>query len=142
MWIYLKSGKKIIFLQISIVPSFKEASNSTSTVVRNLTVFSSTTDKIKRVSNHFLERWRHGYVVNLCKTQRTSKLNINSLKINANYEKVSRYFWRIAIVTPVLSSRVSEIRGVIARIAKTNTKLFAVENTYYDTNQAGKAMEQ
>ena len=55
---------------------------------------------------------------------------------------MSRYFWRIAIVTPVLSSRVSEIRGVIARIAKTNTKLFAVENTYYDTNQAGKAMEQ
>ena len=84
--------KKIIFLQISIVPSFKEASNSTSTVVRNLTVFSSTTDKVKRVSNRFLERWRHGYVVNLRKTQRTSKLNINSLKINANYEKVSRYF--------------------------------------------------
>ena len=85
-------------------------------------------------------------------TQRTSKLNIDSLKININdivldfYEKVSRHFWRIAIVTRVLPSRDSEIRGAIVRIAKTNTilkrpvnKLFAVENTYHDTNQTDKA---
>ena len=36
------------------------------------------------MSNHFLDRWRHEYVVNLRETQRTSKLNINSLKINVN----------------------------------------------------------
>ena len=47
-------------------------SNTTSTVVRNLTVLSSTTDKINRISNHFWHRWRHEYVVNLCETQRTS----------------------------------------------------------------------
>ena len=41
-------------------------SNTTSTVVRNLTVLSSTTDKINRISNHFWHRWRHEYVVNLC----------------------------------------------------------------------------
>ena len=52
------------------------SSNATSTVVRNLTVLSSTTDKINRISNHFLDRWRHEYVVNLRETQRTSKLNI------------------------------------------------------------------
>ena len=87
------------------------------------------------------------YVVNLRETQRTSKLNINSLKVNVNdavlvfYEKVSKLFWRIAIVTRVLPSRVSEIRGGIVRITKTNTilitpinKLFAVENIYHDTN--------
>ena len=34
-------------------------SNTTSTVVRNLTVLSSTTDKINRISNHFWDRWRH-----------------------------------------------------------------------------------
>ena len=34
-------------------------SNTTSTVVRNLTVLSSTTDKINRISNHFLDRWIH-----------------------------------------------------------------------------------
>ena len=98
---------------------------------------------------------RYGYVVNLRETERTSKLNINSLKINVNdivlvfYEKVPRHFWRIAIVTRVLPSRDSEIRGVIVRIAKTNTilkrpakKLVAVENTYHDTNQADKAAEQ
>ena len=88
--------------------------------------------------------------MNLHETQRTSKLNINSLKINVNdivlvfYEKVPRHFWRIAIVTRVLPSRDSEIRGAIVRIAKTNTilkKLFAVENTY-DTNQTDKAREQ
>ena len=56
-------------------------SNTTSNVVRNLTVLSSTTDKINRISNHFLHSWRHEYVVNLCETQRASKLNINSKKI-------------------------------------------------------------
>ena len=84
--------------------------------------------------------------------QQTSELNIDSLKINVNdillvfYEKVLRHFWRIAVVTRVLPSRDSEIRGPIVRIAKTNTifkrpvnKLFAVENTYHDTKQADKA---
>ena len=55
-------------------------SNTTSTVVRNLTVLSSTTDKINRISNHFWHRWRHEYVVNLRETQQASKLNINSQK--------------------------------------------------------------
>ena len=44
------------------------SSNTTSTVVRNLTVLSSTTDKINRISNHFLDRWRHGHVGNLRET--------------------------------------------------------------------------
>ena len=52
------------------------SSNTTSTVVANLTVLSSTTDKINRISNHFWDRWRHEYVVNLRETQRISKLNI------------------------------------------------------------------
>ena len=75
------------------------------TIVKNLTVLSSTTDKINCMSNHFLDRWRREYVVNLRETQRTSKLNIDSLKINVNdivlviYEKVPRHFWRIAIIT-------------------------------------------
>ena len=131
------------------------SSNTKSIVVRNLTVLSSTTNQINRVSNHFLDRWRHEHIVNLRETQRTSKLNINFLRINVNdivlafYEKVPRRFWRIAIVTPVLPSRDSEIRGAIVRIAKTNTilkrpvkKLFAVENTYHNTNQTDKAREQ
>ena len=37
------------------------SSNIASTVVRNLTVLSSTTDEINRTSNHFLDRWRHEY---------------------------------------------------------------------------------
>ena len=99
-----------------------------------------------------MDRWRHEYVVNLRETQRTSKLNINSLKINVNdivlvfYEKVPRHFWRIAIVTRVLPSRDSEIRGAIVRIAKTNTilkrpvnKLFAIKNICYGTKQTDKA---
>ena len=62
---------------------------------------------------------------------------------------VPRYFWRIAIVTGVLPSRDSEIRGAIVRIAKTNTilkrpvnKLFTVKNIYHDTNQKDQAREQ
>ena len=49
-------------------------------------------------------------------------------------EKVPRNFWRIAIVTRVLSSRNSEIKGAIVRIKKTNAilkryvnKLFPIE---------------
>ena len=56
-------------------------SNTTSTAVRNLTVLSSITDKINRISNHFGHRWRHEYVVNLRETQRASTSNINSKKI-------------------------------------------------------------
>ena len=106
------------------------SSNTTSiTIVKNLTALSSTTDKINSMSN-----------------QRTSKLNINSLKINVNgivlvfYEKIPTHFWRIVIATRVLPSRDSKIRGAVVRIAKTNTilkrsvnKLLAVENTYHDT---------
>ena len=55
--------------------------SNTSTVVRNLTILSSTTDKINRISNHFWLRWRHEYVVNLREKQQTSKLNTNSKKI-------------------------------------------------------------
>ena len=102
-----------------------------------------------------MDRWRHGCVVNLREIQLTSKLNINSLKINVNdivlvfYGKVPRHFWRIAIAVPVLPSRDSEIRGAIVRIAKTNAilklsvkNLFAVEKTYHDINQTDKAKEQ
>ena len=51
-------------------------SNTTSILVRNLTVLSSTTDKINMISNHFWYSSRHEYVLNLCETQRASKLNI------------------------------------------------------------------
>ena len=52
------------------------SSNTTSTVAANLTVLSSNTDEIKRISNHFWDRWRHKCVVSLRETQRISKLNI------------------------------------------------------------------
>ena len=60
-----------------------------------------------------------------------------------------RHFWKIVIVTGVLSSRYSEIKGAIVRIKKTNAilkrpvnKLFPTEYTYHDTNQTDKAREQ
>ena len=65
-------------------------SNTTSTVVMNLTVLSSTAGKINHISNHFWHRWRHEHVVNLCKTQRASKLNINSKKIMLCYFNMKR----------------------------------------------------
>ena len=94
-------------------------------------------------------------VVNLRKTQRTSKLNINSQKVNVNDivlvfdEMVPRHFRRIFMVIGVLPSRNSEIKGAIVTMAKTYTvikrpvnKVFTVKNTYHDTNQADKAREQ
>ena len=131
------------------------SSNTTSTVVMNLNVLSSATDKINRISNHFWDRWRHEYEVNLRETQRTSKLNINSPKVNVNDtglvydEKVHIHFWGITIVTGVLPSRDSEIKGAIVIIANTNTilkclvnKLFTAGNTYKDNNQTDEAREQ
>ena len=60
-----------------------------------------------------------------------------------------RHFWRIVIVTEVLPRRDFEIKEAIVRIAKTNVilkhlvnKLFAIENTYHDTNQTDKARDQ
>ena len=56
-------------------------------------------------------------VVDLRETQRTSKFNINSKKINVSdialvYDEiVPRHFWRTAIKTGVLPSRNSKIRG-------------------------------
>ena len=57
-------------------------------------------------------------------------------------EKVLRQFWRIAIVTGVLSSKHSERKGAMVRIKKTNAihkrpvnKLFLINYTYQDTNQ-------
>ena len=38
-------------------------------------------------------------------------------------EMVPRHFWGMAIVTGVLPSRDSEVRGIIATMAKTNTIL-------------------
>ena len=38
------------------------SSNTTSNVVGNLTVLSSTTNKINRISNHFLDSWRNEFM--------------------------------------------------------------------------------
>ena len=61
-------------------------------------------------------------------------------------QKVLRHFWKIAIVTGVLPSRDSDIKGAIMRIKKTNAvlkrplnKLFPIEYTYHETNQIDKA---
>ena len=60
-----------------------------------------------------------------------------------------RHFWKIVIVTGVLSSRDSEIKEAIVRIKKTNAilkrpvnKLFPTEYTYHDTKETDKVMEQ
>ena len=46
-------------------------------------------------------------------------------------KKVARHFWRIAIVTGVLTSRDFEIKGEIVRIAKTNAILKRLVNWKY-----------
>ena len=75
----------IIIYHLLIDRPLLYCSNATSiTIVKNLTILSSTTDKINQMSNHFLDRWRYEYVVNLREIQRTSKLNINSLKTNVD----------------------------------------------------------
>ena len=75
----------IIIYHLLIDRQLLYSSNTISiTIVKNLTILSSTTDKINRMSNHFLDRWRYEYVVNLREIQRTSKLNINSLKTNVD----------------------------------------------------------
>ena len=74
------------------------------------------------------------------------KINVNDVVLVYD-EMVPRHFWRIAIVTGVLPSGNFEVRGAIARIAKTSTilkrpvnKIFPVDNTYHDTAQNFKAV--
>ena len=83
--------------------------------------------------------------MNLRETQRTSKLNIDSLKINVN-DIVLFFMKRCSNIFGRRPSRDSEISGAIVRIVKTNTilkrpvnKLSAVESTYHDINQTDKA---
>ena len=63
-----------------------------------------------------------------------------------NYDgKVSRHFWRIAIVTGVLPSRDSEIKGVLWRLMQFLNVSFILkmyENTYHDTHKTDKARQQ
>ena len=59
-----------------------ESSNATSTEDANLTVLSAFTDKINRISNYFWNIWKRKYVVNLCETQGTTKLEIKRGKGN------------------------------------------------------------
>ena len=56
------------------------SSNTALTVATNLTVPSSTTDKINRIISHFGDRWRHESVVNLRQALLISKLNIKRWK--------------------------------------------------------------
>ena len=121
--------------------------NRTSTVVRNLTALSSTTDKINRISNQFWERRRHEYcskftwdTTNIKILYKLFKINVNDIALIYD-EKVPRHFWRIAIVTGVLPSRDSEIRRAIVRIGKTNAILddsqinsSYISYTYHDTS--------
>ena len=60
-----------------------------------------------------------------------------------------RHFWKITVVTEVLPSWDSEIKGSIVRIKKTIAilkrpvnKLFSIEYTYHDTRQTEKAKKQ
>ena len=49
------------------------SSNTPSTVAAKLTVLLNTTDNTNRISNHFWDRWKHEYVVNLREIQQISK---------------------------------------------------------------------
>ena len=81
------------------------SSSATSTVAANLDVLSSTSDEINRISNHFWDKWRHKYVVNLRETK----------NIKTKYKKRKKYqdtFGELPL-TGVLPSRDSEMRGTI-----------------------------
>ena len=60
------------------------------------------------ISNHFGDRWRYEYVVNLRASQRTSKLNIKRQKGTQT----------LLLLIELLPSRDSEIRGAIAKLQR------------------------
>ena len=117
-------------------------SNTKSTVVRNPTVLSSTTDQINLISNHVWNRWRHCSKFMWDTTSIKFKYKLSKKYVVLVYdEKVHRHFWRIAIVTEILPSRDSEKKGAIVRIKKANVilkrpvnKRFTTEYTNHDTN--------
>ena len=102
------------------------SSKTKSTAITNQTTHSSTADKINRISNHFWDSSRYEYIcsqftwdtANIKIKYEFPKINVNNIVLVYN-EKVPRHFWRTAIVTGILPSRDSKIRGAITRIAKT-----------------------
>ena len=125
-------------------------SHTTSTVVRNLTALSSTTDKINSINNHFWQRWRYEYEF----IRDTTNIKIK-YKLPKNYvalvydEKMPRHLWRITIVQGYYLAEILKQKGAIVRIKKTNAmlkrlvnKFFPTEYTCHDTNKRDRAREQ
>ena len=113
-------------------------SNTTLAVITNLTVLSSTTDKINRISNHIWHRWRHEYVVNLRETQLASKLNINSQKLcfATLWLKDAQYYLVEILIQKEVIVRIKKTNAVLKRLVN---KLFWIQHTYHNTNQTAEA---
>ena len=99
--------------------------------------------------SHYIENtWISRKNLNKLYFSYTQKINIIDIVLVYD-EMVPIHFWRVAIVTGVLPSRDSEIRGAIVRMTKNSTilkgtvnKRFTNKNSYYNINQTDKAREQ
>ena len=84
-------------------------------------------DNINAILDHFWDRWRWEYVVNLRETHRPLKSRWNLPKIKqgdivlVHEEKIPRSMGRLGIVTELTKEK--DTRGALVRIPKTNTVL-------------------
>ena len=97
----------------------------------------ATSNKISNIANHFWERWRKEYLVNLRESQRISSLNHNlpsvCLKVIAlmEDEKLPRSMWRLGIVEELYKGKDDKVRGAAVRIPKTKSLFKRPVNRLY-----------
>ena len=101
--------------------------------------------KLQNIINHFWDRWRKEYLVNLREYHRINcnKKNRPSIQLNdvviIEDERRPRSSWRLAKVENLIESNDKQIRGAVVRVSKTNkllsrpvNKLYLVERFYKD----------
>ena len=99
--------------------------------------------KLQNIINHFWDRWRKEYLVNLREYHRINcnKKNRPSIQLNdvviIEDERRPRSSWRLAKVENLIESNDKQIRGAVVRVSKTNkllsrpvNKLYLVERFY------------
>ena len=103
--------------------------------------------KLESLINHFWERWKKEYVVNLREHQKIMSPNENRCKIELNdvviveEELVPRSAWRLGKVEGLIKGDDGQIRGAKVKVAKTKrviqrpvNKLYPVECTKNNVN--------
>ena len=93
--------------------------------------------KLQNIINHFWDRWRKEYLVNLREHHKINSYKKNRPTIQLNDVVIigdanrPRSSWRLAKVQKLIESNDKQIRGAIVRVSKTNKLVTRPVNKLY-----------